>query len=317
MCTGLGIKTSTVLTPVAQRVEAAVETLAAKDSAHTEAQLAALHAELRADSVKRSKSTSYIKDDTLFHARHPNLLHIYDYVDHQDGTTQQLYIKKTFWGWFWALVVFSPLIFAVFSLLGFVVGVIREGPRVARANRKMDEDHAAAMHAYNSKPTAVQMNAYIQDNLSLMPDIEMSLHKKSEEDLKGLTLFINSEFNYKEEDRDEDDYDGSLIEYTIVLLEEDCVTIMRSDWCVFEDDTRKTEIEQISYGDVGNIKMTDDELSFGGITIDIPDCQVFEYQDDDLGDVHTFSESRTSDVRTFVVALRKLVQAYKNSFRQQ
>ena len=304
-CTGWGVKEKTTINSVDARLDAHVKTMAKKfDHTYTDLELEKKRAEFKEDSIKKDRQ--FEKDKEVSEA---DLNRIFSYIDNDDGTTQHFYIKKTFWGLFWILLIFSPLIWWFFATVRGLIGEINERKSAIKYNIALDDYYLKAMECYRTKPTDRQMENSAKILLPSLVWYEMQNHKKSEEDLKGITLFLNSNFKYDDQG---ENYEGSAVEYTIALLDEDCVTVIRGDWSVYEDEPDAGEFEQVSYGDIGSVRLTSDELSFGDITIEIPDEQIFEYQDDNDNDEYTFSSTRTSDVQTFAVSLRKLVQEYKN-----
>ena len=299
-CTGWGIKGNETINSIEKRVEERVEKAAKKDYTYPQDKLDEFYASFKADSIKSLEKDSVLRADCR---------KVFTYVDNKDGITQTFFMKKGFWGWFWVLVIFSPLIIWFFNTLAQIFIRIKDRKFAFAYNLQLDENYIMAKELYKSKPTDLQMSVFTLNFLDTVVDTELTYHKKSERDLKGMTLFLNNYFKYKD---DGENYEDSAVEYVIALLEEDCVTVIRSDWRIYEDIQDTGEIEQVSYGDIRNVKLTENELSFGDITIEIPDEQALEYQNDDDSNSLTFSNTRTSNVNIFAVGLRKLVQAYKN-----
>jgi formylmethanofuran dehydrogenase subunit E len=117
--------------------------------------------------------------------------------------------------------------------------------------------------------------------------------------LKGKTLFVNHLLEYVEQG-------DSCIAYTVALLEKEGVSVVAGRWFVYEDEPQERAITSIAYAYIREVKLTETHIAFGGAEIEIPDEQMFEYQDTDPDDPTSFSTSRTSDVRQFAVALRKM-----------
>ena len=302
-CVGCSIKMDETVNSVENAVEDHVNTMVKKyDMTYSPEELEKIITEFKEDSIKKA-----LKHEK-FIAENQNLSKLFNWVG-KDGTTQHFYRKTSIWGWIGVLIVFSPLIIWIIVTLGGIIGTLDDRKNAKRYNREVDKNYAEAMNNFNAKPTEAQMVVYIRNFLSKIVDIELRYHKKSEEDLKGKTLYLNNYFNYQNES---ENFNHSAVEYTIVLLDEDCVTVIRDDWRVWKDNWNSGEFVQLSYGDIKNVKLTSNELSFGDTVIEIPDEQVFEYQSDDFDNELTFSNTRTSDVRDFAVSLRKLVQEYKN-----
>ena len=247
-------------------------------------------------------SLETVTQDSMLHAQGKR---IFKKHDEESGKNWHYFIQFNFWGILWILLILSPLIYWIIKTWVDLSDRMKKRKYAIIANSILDKGYVEEMELYENKPTDAQMSAYIRNFLSTVVDTELEYHKKSEEDFKGMTLFLNSYFNYKDEG---ENYNDSAIEYTIVLLEEKCATVIRCDWRVYEDNQDIGEIEQVSYKNIQNVKLTEDELTFGKFTIEIPDEQVFEYQNDDDDDEFTFSNTRTSDVSVFAVGLRKLLE---------
>jgi len=148
----------------------------------------------------------------------------------------------------------------------------------------------------------------MQDFLSNMPENDMDYYKKDPEALKGKALFLNEYEDLKEGEL----YKHSFIKYSLVLLEEDMVTVIRGAWRVYEESPKIGTVQSISYHDIKDVIHTAYDLSFGGIKIRLPQEQVFQFQDEDPSNKVTYSTICTSDIPTFSIALRKLHIAFKS-----
>ncbi len=221
-----------------------------------------------------------------------------------------LWVERSAAGAVWLLVVLSPLLVWLFVTVRKTLRVKTNRSAAEAHNRQLREEYARAKELYRTKPTTEQMQLFILGYLSRIVDSELEFHGKSEKGLKGKLLFVSEFFDYAEDD---ENYDESAVEYTIALLEKDCVSVICCDWRVYEDTADTGTIQSIAYADIRDVKLTESQLSFAGITIDIPDEPIFEYQDDDPDEVMGYSITRTSDVRQFAVALRKLHIAHKNT----
>ncbi len=265
----------------------------------TAAECAALIGQMTRDSI------STARQDSLMAATHIRLM------SEKDGKKQVenvLWLKKSAGGTIWFIIVCSPLwLWLIITMSAFVR--LRERRRAASIhNLSVWESYALAEELYRTKPTDTQIILFIQCFLSTAVETELARHGKSENDLRGKTLFLNDFFDYRE---DGPNYGDSAVEYKIVLLEADSVSVITNDWRVYEDAPEAGTIESISYSDIKGVKLTGKHLSFGEITIEAPEEPIFEYQDDDPAYI-TFSNTCTSDVRQFAVALRRLQTAYKN-----
>lgn len=282
---------------IAQKMETEV---ASSQKKITKKEYADLLAKFQSDSLKTARTDSFLT---------ANYHKLYTRTDSKDQTVERIYFKKSIGGFIWLFIVLFPLLSWIIVTIKKVNQATIERKRVNDHNQMLRDnfDHATVMHS--TKPSHIEIQLYIQNFLSTVVETELSFNKKDVEDLKGKTLFINNYFEYEE---DEENYEESAIEYKVVILENDCVTVISSNWRVYEDISDTGTIESISYADISNVLLTEDELSFGKIAIEIPDEQVFEYQNDDSDDDITFSNNCTSDVREFVIAFRKLHIAYKS-----
>jgi len=307
-CSGLGVKDIVTTDSIDQRVEEKVKKSDEKHNyTYKPEELKEKREEFTLDSIKYAEKYKELKEN-------PDMKKIISFKNDEDGTTQHYFVKMTLWGLISILVIFSPLIIWLIVTIVKLTIEINKYKDAKRYNRRLDDNYKYAMECYNTNPTCEQMEVFIEDFLMRYVDSELKFHRKFEEDFKGVTLFTNRYYDFEEEDENgnEDTYVDSYVKLTTVLLEDDCVTVMKSNWHVYEDAQSVGIFEQISYGDIGSVVLTADELTFGGISIEIPESQIFEYQNSNPSDKTTYSTTRTSDVRTFAVALRKLVQDYKN-----
>lgn len=275
-----------------------------KEEEYTKAFTPKEHAELiekyQADSLETLKTDSIIS---------ANYFKLYTKNDIKDNTASSIYIKNSTGGYIWFGIALLPLLIWIIASISRIKNRANDRKDAIFHNQKVKEDYEYALELYNTKPSDLQMYYFIQNYMSLVVLTELGYHEKDEAELKGKTLFLNEYFNYSD---DGENYENSAIEYSIVVLEDDCVTVIKSDWRIYEDISDTGSIESISYSDIKNVVLNENELSFGGITIEIPEEQVFEFQNDDPDDDLTFSNTCTSDPREFAIALRKLNAAFKN-----
>lgn len=260
---------------------------------------AALIGEVRKDSIATARQ------DSLTAATHIRL------KSERDGKKQienVLWLKKSAGGYIWFLVVISPLLAWLLLTVGAFSRMAVRRRENAAYNRRLWDQYAGAEELHRTRSTDIQMILFIQGFLSTVVETELARHGKSEADLKGKTLFLNDFCDCRE---DSPNYCDSAVEYKVVLLEADSLSVITNDWRVWENAPGTGAIESVSYSDIKGVKLTGRHLSFGGITIEAPEEPIFEYQDEDLAYI-TFSNTCTSDVRQFAVALRRLQTTYKN-----
>jgi tetratricopeptide (TPR) repeat protein len=206
------------------------------------------------------------------------------------------------------VVVVAPLLIWLLVTVN-LINRLRESRRAANShNRQIMGEYAEARELHLTRPTVLEMQLFILNYLSELVDRELARHGKSEKEMKGKILLTDEFVEYEGEG---DNYFESAVEYTIALLEKDGVSVITSDWRVWRDEPEPSTISSIAYADIKEVTLADGSLSFGGITIDIPADPMFAYQSDDPDDGLAYSTTRTSDVRQFAVALRKLHTASK------
>ena len=252
---------------------------------------------LKAYNKMLNDSIEQVKKDSIF-----NETSIFTISRIKDDKKHFLAIKKDKMSFLWITLLFLPLgIWTTRTIIEFT--------KIGKNRRIIKDNYKYALEMYNSKPTDGQMKMYVMNFLSQIVDIELEYYKKDEDDLKGKILFLNNYFKYKNAS---ENYENSGIEYTVALLEDTHVTVLKSDWLIYKESPEKGEAHTVFYSDISNVRLKENSLIFGDIEIEIPDECVFEYQCDDTDDELTFSNDRTSDPRVFKAALDKLVNSHKN-----
>jgi hypothetical protein len=266
-------------------------------------------------SRERSELVVQLTADSLTAARRDSItaaahIRLFSEIDGEEQAENILWLRNSAAGYFWLVVVLAPLLVWLLTTVN-LANRLREGRWAAnRHNRQGMEEYAEAGELHRTRPTVLEMQLFILNYLSELVDRELARHGESEKEMKGKILFINQFVEYEGEG---ENYFESAVEYTIALLEKEGVSVITSDWRVWKDEPERSTISSIAYADIKEVTLTDDSLSFGGITIDVPAEPMFAYQSDDPDDGLAYSTTRTSDIRQFAVALRKLKTASKNN----
>ena len=253
-------------------------------------------------------SIEQAREDSAYYANH----FVFAKVEGKGEDKNQLFVqgfKKEWMSLIWAFLLFLPLITWLWTTISRLSGIAKERSDVAAHNKMLNDNYAYEIEMYNTKPTNRQMENFIFQYMSTIVDAEFEYHGIHEEDLEGKTLFISDYFKYTE---DGENYADSGVEYVVAILEDTHVSVFRSDWRIYEDLTEVGEAETAFYSDIKSVRLTEDTLSFGDISINLPSESVFEYQNHNPNDTISYSTDRTSDPREFKHALDKLVNSFKN-----
>jgi len=223
--------------------------------------------------------------------------------DDVDEGKHIIFVRKGIWGIVTLLLIFAPILFWLFGTIKIVTEIHRQRKYATRRNANLDLIYKENMELHYARPTDAEMQGFITEFLSKLADRDLEYHHKDPETMKGKILFVNYRGGM----------DDPYIKFSLVLCEEDCVTLIESTWCIYENDSREGKTRSISYSDISEIELAGDRLSIGDrMSVYIPYNQEFYFQDKNPNDKQTYSTIYTSSAKEFAVALRKLHIAFKS-----